>query len=213
MSAVLHLPNVTNTPPDGWRYRIPETGKPVRGNTYGAVVAAAAAQYAANNLTAPQNLEELVEKQICDTYPDYCTGRGLNLTTLAGVRRTLVMMVSGTRTLGSWLIRGMPLVTQELAERRAEVCCTGGPRGAKCPFNERPDGCTGCNMAQLVSAIKNIIGSSKTSRDAQLEGCSVCGCSTKVKVWVPWDIIDKNMPQSIQEALPEHCWVKRKEFQ
>lgn len=194
-------PNRTNAPAGGgWRYTVPETGAYIVGGTEGQLVENVKKHYVANNITVPFGVRELIEEQICKDVPHYCITEGPELKATKQQHRWVHEIVSGTKTLWSWLVTGGGAsVELEEAERRADVC-------VGCVENQEPQGCTSCARAAMLQQIARIAPGT-TSKDDSLKACRACGCSLKAKVWVPSEILQKNMPTAIKNDLPEHCWV------
>lgn len=86
------------------------------------------------------------------------------------------------------------LVSQEEAERRAEIC-------AKCPIQISTSGCWGCKG--IAGLLPRIAGARKTSFDPQLKACGVCGCYNGVSVHLPLDV-----QQDSNLNFPDYCWKK-----
>ena len=86
------------------------------------------------------------------------------------------------------------LVAQDEAERRAEIC-------AKCPLQISTSGCWGCKG--IAGMLPAIAGARKTSFDAQLKACGVCGCYNAVSVHLP---LAAQQDSSLD--FPDYCWKK-----
>jgi len=195
-------PNRTNAPAGGgWRYTVPETSAYIVGTTEGQLIENVKKHYVANDFHVPFGLRELVEEQICRDVPDYCVPDGPELKPVKKQQHRFVHeIVSGTKTLWSWLVTGGGAsVEAEEAERRAAIC-------VGCVENQEPGGCTSCALAAMLQQIARI-APGETSQGDKLKACRACGCSLKAKVWVPTEILQKNMPQAIKDDLPAHCWV------
>lgn len=105
------------------------------------------------------------------------------------------------QSMWKWLRTGGNFVSQEEAERRANVCLSGA-NGEPCPLN-RPSGiCWGCK--NLSTEIRNLLNGRKTKYDSQLQVCIGCGCNLDTKIWFP------NESLVVDEAkLPSFCWQRR----
>lgn len=119
-------------------------------------------------------------------------------------------IVSGTKVLLSVALEGgkaliglgeSPLVEQDEANRRAEIC-------ARCKFNvtfAKP--CTGicAELAVVVNAVK---AGRSTPYDNDLHSCSVCGCFAAAHVWPRLDLLAKGISeeQKKQFAAVPNCW-------
>lgn len=90
--------------------------------------------------------------------------------------------------------QGKPFVNEEEALRRAEIC-------KKCIKNQRVDACYGCHG--LLGEFSAFLTGMKSMDDDKLNICTVCHCYTKVKVWLPLDVVDN---QGLE--FPDWCWQK-----
>lgn len=202
------LPNKTNSPPGGWRYRVPQTGQLFTGVSEHQLLVQLEHHYRATGYTKPTNLKELVEEFICSAIPDYCTGNeparpvgGFSFHTV----------IQGTRTIGSWLLSSFAkgarqYVPQAQADARASVCATG-VNGGSCPFNDQPEGCTGCNSGAMKETLRFVVGDRHTAFDNQLKSCRVCNCGLFAKVHLPHAVLWDNMPLDQRAKLPDWCWL------
>lgn len=84
-------------------------------------------------------------------------------------------------------------VSQEEAERRAEICTI-------CPHNIRVS-CGWCGGP--VSAIVNMMGGRRTSSDEKLQSCEKCLCTLRAKVHMPLDTLDRSGID-----WPTWCWQR-----
>lgn len=189
-------------PPGGWRYRVPETGFVVQAWSWAALVPKILAHYQANALKAPAELEELVVAYACGTYAK-CEEGGVENHVARGTFKNLHLneVVRFTRTYWDALKRGEK-VSQDEANRRASICAT-------CPYNQQPDGCTGCNSRVLKEIVGLISQAGRTPHDGQLKSCRFCGCFIQSLIWYPLDTLQKFTDATENEALPSHCWKKR----
>jgi hypothetical protein len=199
MPIKLYFPNRTQAPPGGWRYLVKETGVEIHGVNEGNCIEAVKKHYRANNLVPPYDLSYEMEQYICSKVPDYCGSNEPRLSFWEGFKRTTKQFVTGTKTIATWLKEGRS-ATQEQAESRAKIC-------ASCKLNQEPLDCVTCKAQDIVGFVNGVLGGRSTSLDSQLHGCEPCGCSNKVKVHVPLDIIRDKMPEPIRRKLPANCWV------
>lgn len=192
------------TPPGQWRYLVPETGTWLRG--YWALtdlMSDLTKHYVVNKLQWPGDgpMKQRVLSQLCPQLPKgYCKDSEAPIGFWKRVRTTFSELVQGTSTLGEWLRSGRKVDPAE-ANERASICI-------KCPQNQEPEGCVGCNMPSVQNLVNSLRGGSRTPYDSQLRACNVCGCSLQVKVWVPSDIILKHTPASQLKEFPDGCWLK-----
>lgn len=197
------LPNNYTSPPGEFQYRVPQTGQFFRASNWPQLQEQLIAHYRATGYPAPANLYEAVEDFICANHPDYCHGEATDIKfAMQQLAHSFTNVLTGTKTIASWVAKGRPYVTQEQAEARAAVCVT-------CQFNVPPDGCSSCNKSVLKDAVMLVIGKKSTSRDAQLASCKICGCVIPAKLWLPLASITDHMPLERQHALPDHCWIVR----
>lgn len=182
----------SSVPSLGWVVKCPVTGETVEGGDFWDMVKNCEKKIMERGLVPPTDLVPQIENALC--------GR------LAGARQC-VPCSSVKQTLGfgeivRW-VRAMynfatksqfQLVDQDEAERRAKIC-------AACPHQISTSGCWGCKgIAGMVPAIA---GARKTSYDAQLKACGVCGCFNAVSVHLPLDV-----QQDSHLSFPDHCWKK-----
>lgn len=91
------------------------------------------------------------------------------------------------------------------AERRAAIC-------ADCKFNEKGDFLS-LFTAPAAAVIRNALGVVHdmkliTSKDNDLQFCSLCLCPLKTKVHARIEHIHKHLPSETRETLPDWCWSK-----
>lgn len=164
----------------------------------------------AHNLPVPNDdiIEDQICKQLAQDAVHWCvdaeSGQAQEAYTQGGAacRMTFMQVLNGTRTIGSWLLKGRQRVEHVESERRARICAT-------CPQNQEILGCSSCSMPSLRSAIEVIVGGARTSSDDSLHGCCVCGCSLKALIHIPLAVLQERMPASENKRLPDHCWKKR----
>jgi hypothetical protein len=76
--------------------------------------------------------------------------------------------------------RGVTLVPQEEAERRAAIC-------AGCPMNQSLGGfCSACT--DILGRFVKLVSGHTTSQDASLHNCAVCSCRLVAAVHVPLEV-------------------------
>ncbi len=198
------LPNLTNTPPNGWRYVVPETGKRI-GPFSGWVQLREqlAAHYKTAGYNMPGDIFERVQTAICDAEPAYCGDEDAApapLPLMAATRHTFHAAVQCLSTLMSHRAGSGERPSLDVQESRARVC-------AACPENTDVQGCSVCSWNTLKGLIEKLAGAKKTSVDAQLKFCGVCHCSTKAKVATKHEAIWTHMPERQRKALPASCWI------
>jgi hypothetical protein len=200
-----HLPNTTTSPPGQWRYRMPETGQ-----SFGplpdleTLLAQVRASYKANGYDIPNDLPARIEAHICDDIPEYCTGNDpvlgtYNASLLGQAAHTFHSAVACLKAL-SGHVRSGERVEIQTAEVRASICLA-------CPRKVEVSGCSSCNKATLVEAVKKIAGARTTSLDGALRYCGVCDCSQSAIIWINRDAKLKSMSDAQQKLLPATCWL------
>jgi hypothetical protein len=102
------------------------------------------------------------------------------------------------RTAKDFVFKGGQRVSQEEAERRAAIC-------ASCPMNVSGEFCNTCFLRGMVASTVAMVTGWKTSRDAELKTCGVCGCALKVKLALPVDSMDH---KDLKDQWPNHCWMR-----
>ena len=200
------FPNYTNSPPGGWKYVVPETGKtigPFSGRKQ--LQDILGGHYHSSGYTMPSDILDKVEAQICGNYPEYCgeppkgyverlvAGTKSLYHTFSAARRCLVILVSNRAGSGE-------RPSQELRESRAKTC-------AECPMNQEIQKCSHCNMETLNSLINKLAGTVKTQYDDQLKFCAVCHCNLRAKIATKHEAIWNHMPKSQKDRLPQACWL------
>jgi len=199
----MSLPNVTTTPPGGWRYTVPETSKEIGPfSGWDQLRENLIEHYRSTGYAIPLNLFELVEAQICSKQSDYCAGASVSsrlYVAMGAIGHTFHTALSCLRTLASNARGEKP--SQELAESRSKVC-------ASCPENKEVVDCSRCNMTALNSLIERSVGAKKTAHDGALKFCSVCHCNLRAKIWTRHEAIWKHTNDSDKERFPESCWLK-----
>lgn len=86
-----------------------------------------------------------------------------------------------SQTKKNWEEAGKPFVSQEEADRRAEIC-------KKCAENRPVVGCAGCSG--FAAEVTSYLSGMKTLKDEDLHTCFRCGCYIRSKVWIPLEVID-----------------------
>ena len=189
------------TPPDGWRYHVPDTETTVKGNHWGHLLARVEEHLKANNLPVPLNLEEYVENYMCSLFPDKCKEVDAH-PPLDRRKMTVGDVLRFTAMIGADMLNGRKRVSNDEANRRADIC-------VGCRDNIDPDGCSTCNRGKMEKLIEALTGAIATKRDSQLRSCRHCGCINRAQVWFPLDILQKFTTKEVNNALPANCWKKK----
>lgn len=198
------LPNTVTTPPGGWRFKIPETGKvigPFSG--YKQLADQLGTYYFSTGYPPPKDLFNVVQEYICAEQPEYCgapapessIGRAYKET-----KHTFHMALQCLNTLVSHRAGSGERPSFELQEKRAAVC-------VQCPMNQDTQACSVCNLRTLGGLIKKLVGAKVTSYDSRLKFCAVCHCANAAKVATKHEAIWAHMPERQREALPPTCWL------
>ncbi len=200
------FPNYTNTPPNGWRYIVPETNQAI--GTYmswAQLYSNIQRHYEASGYKMPEDMLRKVEAFICSKEPEYCgeviDNPGGPQTFMESVKHTFHAAYQCMATLVSNRAGSGERPSQELANYRAAVC-------AVCKENDVIHPCNHCSMKTLNVLIEKLAGSGKTPSDAQLKFCKVCHCNLKAKIWTKHEAIWNHTSDSIKEKLPATCWLK-----
>lgn len=113
---------------------------------------------------------------------------------------------SFTQFLWNWKLQGSPLVDQNTANLRAEIC-------AGCHNNKQSKdvrkGCSACNKMgnKVLDGIRDsIISGHRTTFDGRLLACSICGCDNRISVWIPNEVL---LTVEDANAFPAFCWKKK----
>lgn len=196
---MLKLLDPTTAPPGGFRYLCPETKTWISAASFGELISASERHRKSNGLPVSQDFKAELEDQLCSTMPPGTCRHEIGVVTSGPRRLTFADVVSATKTLGEWFLKGLKKVGQAEAERRASICLA-------CPMNQNFDGCTTCAEKDLREAMVGFMGDSKTPMDANLHTCFSCGCTLKAAIWFPLEILKHNMTDEVKALLPKHCW-------
>lgn len=200
---MLRLKDTATIPPGGWRYIHRETGAVIHGQTYRELIAAVVDFHKANNFPIGLLFESAVQDQMCRAI-----GEGMDQFCSAVPREHQAYPLT-TRKIGAteikaflkvmkeWAKTGEPMVSQEEAERRAEIC-------ASCPMNIEATGCRTCQGIAAYAA--EIGGVRKTRLDSSLKTCSVCGCFLRVAISFPLAPQMSILTDEQRQAFPSFCW-------
>jgi hypothetical protein len=167
--------------PYGGLYYIedPLTKKPLEGTTFEMLYNRAVAYRRSNSIPIGLDFEEEIEAQVCQRYPQECevSKRSMGVATIAP---GLWDVVRGSQIMMQHRINGAELVSQEEANRRAEICY-------RCPMRAQMTlPCSRCTGV-LENIVNVITGSHGTPFDEKLSACSVCKCYISASVWMPLD--------------------------
>lgn len=193
------LSNRTDVPAGGFTHKHSISGYEMSFHVWHLLRSAVTKHCEANGY--PFVTDEEIEAQICERLgPNgakrWCVGDGVSV---QGVNIGWRDVLHGTMVLGSFLIAGRPLVSEEEAERRAAIC-------APCSRNVTYAKPCGGDCPELESAVKAIVGNASTTQDVKLGACSTCKCSLKSAVWLPIEIQAKGVTEEMMSQFPSPCW-------
>jgi hypothetical protein len=135
---------------------------------------------------------------------------GPSSSSLAGAAGNIKRAAQGTSVWLEWLAHGGIPEPQPLAEKRAETC-------VNCQRNEPGAWYTVAPASLLAEAIetwKKATGRDfkfETAQGDKLKSCGVCLCLSKIKVFVPLELIEKRTKPEILAEFPPNCWIARKD--
>lgn len=198
-----HIEHLDTVPPGGWRYTQFETKQTIRAGSYKELVTAVIKHRKLNNIPIEQNLESLIQDQICKLMPPgVCVGydprevpQMQNMGSISWGEA-----YEGTRVLLSWVSNGTQVVPRDEAEERAAIC-------AGCYYNVQATGCASCRDVAALLVAK--LGRVHTSLDDRLRTCGICKCSNKAQVHIPMDDLHKGVTPEVNAQFPEFCWKKK----
>lgn len=212
----LELTNPNQTPPGGFRYKVPDTGQWVPANypremiySWNDLEEAVRGHYRANHIDPPANLRHAILDQLCQILPQgQCRDGNRIIGFFQGIVAEFQRIVQGTITLVDWWISsGRQRVSNEEIERRSVIC-------GKCIFNAPPVGCSSCNIGILNKVVESAIGGDRVPTDDLLQSCTICGCHLRVKSRLPKEVLRRNIPEKqLAQLPPAHdgfpgCWVR-----
>lgn len=192
--------DIVATPNGDWQYTQPETGKPFKHSNPSVLFS----QIWSHRMALPDLGMDVSGGWKERLWHDICRQNEYLLCDDTEDKGTWVGMGDIWRylhTLGDLVLSDKKTVSQEEAERRANVCLTGA-KGHPCPNNQAVSGCFGCRGAGKV--IESITGKKKTSKDNLLHACTACGCLLRIKIHLPLDAIHTD-----ESKLPSFCWQRR----
>lgn len=206
LTFMLRFKNTSHLPPGGFRFKDPDTGAEIDAQIWGVWRDKINRHRDVNNL-APIDIA-LAEDQNCSRLPPSAASTFCEsdepMHTVDGVTLNSSDIIRGTRTILAFKLAGSPLVSDEEAVIRAEIC-------AYCPMNVQfrmP--CSGM-CGELLEVVNQIVGSKPTPKNGDLHACAVCKCSLPAKIWIPEEILRKYETEDIKTGYPHHCWLSNTE--
>jgi len=118
-------------------------------------------------------------------------------------------LAGGARIINEWLGAGGRPVSQELAQKRTNVC-------NQCPMNTHGGFVVSKITRSMAEAIKEQLRTKSelalsTAGEDKLGTCKVCLCHLPLAVWCPIEHIRSYTSQALLKEFPEWCW-KRQEL-
>jgi len=198
----------STVPPDGFGYFQPETRVRVKAADYFNLFENVKKHRLANNIPIGPAWQAEIEDQLCKGLPPgWCKElQPGKLPVNVATRIDLQALERGASVFVDWALKGAPVVSQEIAERRAQIC-------AGCYYNVgTPGGCKSCGSA--VNMIKRAVGNRSTLSERFLKICAVCRCYNAVQVWFPVEQLAKGVTPEMMPLWPDFCWKGKelKEF-
>lgn len=204
---MLSLVDPSTVPPGGFRYVQPETNTSLSAPSMPELLAKVRDHRLANKLPIPLEWKQEIEGWLCGQMPPGICRHvyGTRDIPLPPAHRPLSVAeaITGAKVLGAWLFGGFSKISQEEADQRSRTC-------AACPFNMPGDGCTTCASNAMREAVEGVLGRSRTVAHDNLHVCNVCGCSLKVGVWAPLDLLMEHTDPKEMDRAPAFCWKKPK---
>lgn len=123
---------------------------------------------------------------------------------------TIGQLSDGAHILTRWLGDGGKPVSNDIAQRRANICNTVAS-GAICPFNQ-----PGFQPVERIAEIIKAQTEKKNELKLTVEGeenlhtCSLCFCALPLKVHVPIEVIAPSLPTPMLEKFKREqpkCWI------
>jgi len=126
--------------------------------------------------------------------------------------QTLKEAAQGTAVGLEWLGSGGVPVSQELADRRAEICVSCPNHGPGEWYVQAPAEI----IKQAIEAWRMFTGKKdfefKTAQGEKLQSCGACHCLLTLKCFVPLEhIISKTKPEIMARFPSDHCWIPKKD--
>jgi hypothetical protein len=191
-STRLCMANKDYVPPKGFTCECPAVGGKVISDSLPDLVEACSNHIVSKGQVPPVDLYSLVQDSLCRSNLGWKFCVPCQKTT---ARVSAGAVIRWIKAMFKFAKAGFTLVSQEEAERRAEIC-------AGCPLQvATPAMCWGCHG--IAGLLPMIAGSRKTRLDSKLEACSVCGCFNSVAVHIPLDC------QESKGEYPPHCWKRK----
>jgi hypothetical protein len=197
------------TPPEGWRYRQPETKKEFVHYSRNAFFAEIQSHRLANHLEITPTWQEEIEDALCRAHPEWGQSVCCRIEKV-GARKAVsfAAMQSFLSVVIAWM-RGVakgeePFVDQNEADRRAAIC-------AGCENNMQLGFSCGACADMLFRMLSQVFHTPhKTPYDGHLGACGICSCALQVAVWVPLRAQQAGLNEDLRnefKAVP-WCWKR-----
>lgn len=194
--------NHSESPPRGWTWTQPESGKTFHHYAREPFLNQIRDHRLSNGYTITADWKEELDDQLCRDNPDWFPKTCGRVGAKSGPRRlSFAATISFLEMLGKWALSGSPYVSQEEAEERASIC-------ASCPNNVSGDfGCGNCS-AKVNQAISIIGGKRTTKLDDKLFSCGICSCQLKSAVHFPVSSQRDNLTDDMVSDFKKisFCW-------
>jgi hypothetical protein len=187
-------PIIGMVPPGGWHYY--QSDVKLTGYSYDNLLKVVET-YRAENHFDGGDIEGDVNSYICANWPNFCHGVDMVVVTSVNRPTATSELMNDVQTWAKNILNSTdphPLVTDDLAEARAQTC-----RG--CPNNVNwRGGCSSC-----ITAIERITASVRQARDtkssAVLGGCALMRHDNRAAIFMDRSVLQR------ATNLPENCWV------
>lgn len=187
-------PIIGMVPPGGWHYY--QSDVKLTGYSYDNLLKVVETYRAENHLDGG-DIEGDVNSYICANWPNFCHGVDMVVVTSVNRPTATSELMNDVQTWAKNILNSTdphPLVTDDLAEARAQTC-----RG--CPNNVNwRGGCSSC-----ITATERITASVRQARDtkssAVLGGCALMRHDNRAAIFMDRSVLQR------ATNLPEHCWV------
>lgn len=192
------LNHLHQEPPDGYKFLSRESGLWIRAELFEELVAQVIAHRQHKGIAGTERgeVELEIQRQICaGAAPNVCHAEpGEDYRPFADLARTLSLakIEAFSGALIAWLKAGMRMVPPAESAARAATC-----RG--CPFNKTASACV---CTTFFKAIDAMVPAGRNEPDLQI--CTLCGCSLRVKVLAPMEVVREGNPPDLR--LPQWCW-------
>lgn len=210
MPVEFQLADRSTTPPGGWRWVQPESGRVFQHYSRDAFYKEIQAHRLGNGYEITPTWREEIEDQLCRDHPEW--GRQIcKRTQPLGPRKPIsfAALQSFLNVIVAWIQNFAagrdPFVDQAEADRRAAIC-------TNCEFNANLGFSCGACADIVFRALSGILGGTRsTPYDEHLGGCSICSCALKVAVWTPLEVQQRGLNEELREEFKMVPWCWKKE--